>query len=239
MINKFLKYLNDNYYSKNTQLTYKSVLYQYLDKIDDIKKIKTKIISYKDSPNTCHLHYNVLNSFLNWSKDNRIEYLNQIKLPQLSLKYMEVFSKKFLESKIIINEWDSKEIINKKYTIKFLFETGIRAEELSSICNAKKETIEVLGKGNKKREVFYNKNTLNNMKPFIYTSKTLRTWVKEILGSEFTPHSIRRSFATHMLVNGANIKMVMMQLGHSKIETTYRYLHLNLQENAKQYKLFF
>jgi integrase/recombinase XerD len=67
--------------------------------------------------------------------------------------------------------------------------------------------------------------------PFLYSTKTLRLWVKEILGCEFTPHSIRRSFATHLLKNGANAKFVMLQMGHEKIETTFRYLHLNLKEN--------
>ena len=49
----------------------------------------------------------------------------------------------------------------------------------------------------------------------------MRLWTKEVLGSKFTPHSIRRSHATHMLLSGANPKTVMMQLGHSKVETTY------------------
>jgi integrase/recombinase XerD len=59
------------------------------------------------------------------------------------------------------------------------------------------------------------------------------------LGVEYTPHSIRRSHATHLLNNGASPKMVMMQLGHEKIETTFKYLQLSISENQKTYNKYF
>ncbi len=59
------------------------------------------------------------------------------------------------------------------------------------------------------------------------------------LGNEYSPHSIRRSFATHMLMNGASPKMVQLQLGHAKIETTFTYLNLSLDDNHSIYKQYF
>lgn len=42
----------------------------------------------------------------------------------------------------------------------------------------------------------------------------------------FTAHTLRHSFATHMLDRGANIHVIKTLLGHSKLETTMVYLHL-------------
>ena len=240
MIKKYLKYLKNNNYSINTIKTYKSILEIYCSDLDDLRKIKTRLRGYFSSPATARLHYSVISSYMKWNKDKRVDKLKQIKIPPISYKYFDVFNYKYLELKTRILNDDSENIIIKKMIIKFLFETGIRAEELKNIIEIKKDTIIILGKGNKKREIFYKKNTFDKMGfPFLYSTKTLRLWVKEILGCEFTPHSIRRSFATHLLKNGANAKFVMLQMGHEKIETTFRYLHLNLKENQKEYNKFF
>ena len=42
----------------------------------------------------------------------------------------------------------------------------------------------------------------------------------------FTAHILRHSFATHMLNQGNNIHVIKTLLGHSKLETTMVYLHL-------------
>ena len=108
--------------------------------------------------------------------------------------------------------------------VRFLFETGLRASELQNIIEIKRETIILKGKGDKIREVFHNNETTILIDGFEFTTKTLRIWVKQVLGDIYTPHSIRRSHATHMLLRGADPKSVMMQLGHSKVKTTYKYI---------------
>lgn len=231
-MDKYINFLKKNGYSKSTIVTYKNILNKYMDIFNDIRNIKKQILSIQNS-NTAWTHYNVLLSYMRFIKDKRISDLKKLKLSPIDKKYMPVFTKLYLLNK-------TKDLTNyKNVVIRFLFETGIRASELSNILSIDKDTIKVLGKGNKIREIFHNNETTKLFKGFKYSTKTLRIWVKEVLGDEYTPHSIRRSHATHLLLNGANPKTVMLQLGHSKVETTYRYLQLSKKRNQNIYKKYY
>lgn len=170
---KYLKFLNKNNYSKNTIKTYMSILKNYKNDLHDIRLVKSKIKTYFDTPNTARLHYNVILTYYRFIKSKKAILLQELKLPQQSYKYFEVFTKKYLERRTNITSKDCMDLINKKMTIKFLFETGIRAEELKNIITIKKDTLIINGKGNKKREIFYNSETYKSMKPFTYSTKTL------------------------------------------------------------------
>lgn len=58
------------------------------------------------------------------------------------------------------------------------------------------------------------------------------------LHSSFTPHALRHSFASHILNNGGDIKIIKDILGHTSLKTTQRYLKISDNALDKAYKRF-
>lgn len=153
--------------------------------------------------------------------------------------------------------------------IMLLYSTGMRLSEIARLkitdIDSKNMRIKVVqGKGAKDRYTILSELVLQELrdyyiiyKPKVYlfngnrptgpmSMRNIQHLVQKALaqiglGSKnYTVHTIRHSFATHLVDNGTNLHTVKELLGHSNLQTTLRYLHLTstrIQGIANPYDL--
>lgn len=250
---KYSNYLKNKNLSKNTIKIYLrqyEIWKNYLDDKNPNKTLFVKFIknySKKHQPNSVHLIYcSVLSIFKFEKRWKLINQCKDIKLPKIQQSNKTIITLlefNDVKNKILFEDWISK---RNWLIFCFLFLTGIRVSELLDFNKNKiyeKNKLKIKGKGDKVRVIFltdYLIELLNNWKANriaiskknkLISTKQINQIIKQIsyfyFDKKITPHGLRRSFATNLLKNNANIEIVRKILGHTNINTTSRYLHFN------------
>lgn len=159
--------------------------------------------------------------------------------------------------------------IRDRSLFELIYSCGLRISEVSNLLlqnlHLKERIIWVTGKGNKERLVpfgsqaeFWLKKWLE-VRPNFVGSKSVPTVYVNYQGKSFSRkgiwkrfqelevlsgvnskvHTLRHSFATHMLSGGADLRSVQELLGHSDLATTQIYTHINADDLKDYHDEFF
>ena len=153
-----------------------------------------------------------------------------------------------------------------KALIELLYSSGLRASEITGLkpddLDMKAGEVRVFGKGNKERilplgsrakgaitEYLEVRDSLKPRSDYIFVNKNgtklgrrglwlviRKRFERLALLFNVHPHTLRHSFATHLLNRGADLRSIQELLGHSSIGTTQVYTHLSGEELKKIYR---
>ena len=176
--------------------------------------------------------------------------------PKLSQLIPEIMTEQEI-SRLIEQTGDKGEIrLRDRAIFQMLYASGMRVSELCSLnlSDVDDQTVRVKGKGGKERLVPIAKEAIqaldnylicrkegsvNKILPLFVTKKGRRMGRTQVWASikyyaqcanikkNISPHTLRHSFATHLLDHGADLRVIQELLGHADISTTDRYTHLS------------
>jgi len=246
-INNYLNYhenKNNKYYDIEDYI-------QYLSKNKYAKTtINRKIIS--------------ISNFFKWCNNKKnldINELKKIKSLKTEKKLPTVLTSNYINKLLDTIPISTTKEVRDRSIIELLYSSGLRVSEL---CNLKiidiknNKSIKVLGKGNKvrilpvtnkaykllslwissHRDNYKNNESSNYVFLGVRGKKISSREVQRIVNLRLGtfPHSIRHTFATHLLDGGADLRVVQEMLGHTDPSTTQIYTHVSQKKLKDKYK---
>jgi integrase/recombinase XerC len=146
--------------------------------------------------------------------------------------------------------------------IEVLYATGIRVSELAGLdvedVDLREGALRVLGKGGKERVVPMGAKAVDAVRAYLagrpratgplfvnerggrLTVRSLHRVVRRRaraagLHRRVTPHTLRHTFATHLLDAGADLRLIQELLGHARLGTTQKYTHVSTDRLMRVY----
>lgn len=232
-------------------------------KATDIRIYMSKFPHLKKSSQGAKLQK--IRSFFTWLVTEEIIDRNpaaKLKPPKEEKRMPKTLSIEELE---ILRE--SCQTLRQRALIELMYCTGCRLSEISQInhsdINFQTMSFTVIGKGDREREVYlspkakhhllkYMNSRTDNCEALFVTERkpyrrlTNRSIQDDIwraaeaagLKGKVSPHTLRRTFATLTLNNGAEITAVQELLGHSSPETTLRYARITEERKREQHRKY-
>ncbi len=189
--------------------------------------------------------------------------LDDLEVPRFKPPIPEVLSEQEMIS-LIEMPGESKTSLRDRTVLELLYATGLRVSELvqlkKSDVNLEGGFLIASGKRSKERVVPLGefsrlalKDYIEKERPkgsFLFPNrrggkltrqavwKLIRKYARKIEKAHVSPHTIRHTFATHLLEGGADLRSVQILLGHEDISTTQIYTHVDrkrLKEVHKRY----
>jgi len=246
-IQKYFEYLNKN------KLNYYDIE-KYIQNLSKKKYAKTtinrKIVS--------------ITNFFKWCKNKKnvnLKVIKTIKNMKTERKLPTILTSNYINKLLDTIPTSTTKEVRDRSIIEILYSSGLRVSELTNLkLNDIKQnkSIKVLGKGNKVRILPMTDNAFNFLQLWInthredyinnYSDKYIFLGVrgKKISEREIQrivnlrlgtfPHSIRHTFATHLLDGGADLRVVQEMLGHTDPSTTQIYTHVSKKQLKDKYK---
>ncbi|OGS34546.1 MAG: hypothetical protein A2474_02220 [Elusimicrobia bacterium RIFOXYC2_FULL_34_12] len=168
------------------------------------------------------------------------------------------------ETKLLLSAPDIKNILGlrDRAIFELFYSSGLRISELTGLNSEDVDffsgVLKVTGKGSKQRLVPVGDAALDIIRKYIKSRKDNSSalfidyrqqrlsarWIQKMIKKyltkigitkKITPHSLRHTFATHLLDAGCDIRSVQEMLGHKNIVTTQIYTHITATKMKKVY----
>ena len=180
--------------------------------------------------------------------------LGNIPLPKKEKKLPEVLTRDEVRKLI-----ESTDTLKSRLIVAMLYSTGLRVSELVHLKVSDLNFDEKIGwvrkgKGAKDRIFVLSDILVEDIRDYLahkgsdrvylfsrdkpLTTRNIQKIIKgarnrAVLSKKATPHTLRHSFATHLLESGTDIRIIQAMLGHSSLSTTQVYTHISSDQLKK------